>query len=80
VSRDRKNLSVKLSLDEGNTWPVNKSLEPGYSAYSDMAVLPDGTILCLYERGRASDSQNKKPTSYAYLTLARFNLEWLMEK
>ena len=22
--RDRKNLSVKLSYDEGQTWPVNK--------------------------------------------------------
>ena len=78
-SRDRRNLSIKLSYDEGQTWPMNKSLEPGYSAYSDLAVLPDGTILCLYERGREADAQQKKPTSYAYLTLARFNLEWLTE-
>ena len=77
VSRDRRNLSIKLSTDEGQTWSVNKSLEPGYSAYSDLAVLPDGTVLCLYERGRKSDEQQKKPTSYAGLTLARFNLEWL---
>ena len=35
MSRDRKNLSIKLSYDEGQTWPVNKALEPGYSAYSD---------------------------------------------
>lgn len=79
VSRDRRNLSVKLSYDEGKTWPVNKALEPGYSAYSDLAVLPDGTILCLYERGREVSPENKKPTSYAYLTLARFNLEWLAD-
>jgi sialidase-1 len=78
-SRDRRNLSIKVSYDEGQTWPVNKSLEPGYSAYSDLAVLPDGTILCLYERGREADGQQKKPTSYAYLTLARFNLEWLTD-
>jgi sialidase-1 len=78
-SRDRKNLSIKLSYDEGKTWPVNKSLEPGYSAYSDLAVLPDGTILCLYERGRDADGEKKKSTSYAYLTLARFNLEWLTD-
>lgn len=77
VSRDRKNLSIKLSTDEGQTWSINKSLEPGYSAYSDLAVLPDGTVLCLYERGRKSDAEQKKPTSYAGLTLARFNLEWL---
>jgi len=79
VSRDRKNLSVKLSYDECQTWPVNKPLEAGYSAYSDLAVLADGTILCFYERGRAGDAAQKKPTSYAYLTLARFNLEWLTD-
>ena len=39
-SRDRKNLSVKLSYDEGQTWPVNKTLEPSWSGYSDLAVLP----------------------------------------
>jgi sialidase-1 len=78
-SRDRRNLSIKLSYDEGKTWAVSKSLEPGYGAYSDLAVLPDGTALCLYERGRESDEALKKSTSYAYLTLARFNLEWLTD-
>jgi sialidase-1 len=78
VSRDRKNLSVKLSYDEGKTWPVNKVLEPGYSAYSDLAVGPDDTIYCFYERGTA-EAATKRPTSYSYLTLARFNLEWLTD-
>ena len=45
-NRDRKNLSVKLSYDEGQTWPVNKAVEPGWSAYSDIAVTKGGTILC----------------------------------
>jgi sialidase-1 len=35
--RDRKNVSVKLSYDEGQTWPVSKSLEAGFSGYSDLA-------------------------------------------
>lgn len=78
-SRDRRNLSIKLSYDEGKTWAVNKVLEPGYSAYSDMAVLPDGTALCLYERGNETDREKKKVTSYAHLTLARFNLSWLTD-
>ncbi|HVY70100.1 MAG TPA: sialidase family protein [Verrucomicrobiae bacterium] len=74
LGRDRKNLSVKLSYDEGVTWPMNKVLEPGGSAYSDLAVLRDGTILCFYERG----GENAKPdASTGRLTLARFNLEWL---
>lgn len=74
--RERKNLSIKLSYDEGETWPVHRVLEAGVSGYSDLAVLPDGTILCLFERG-ATDG--KSGTRTQYLTLARFNLEWLSE-
>jgi sialidase-1 len=74
-SRDRKNLSLKLSYDEGKTWPVSRALEPGPSGYSDLAVLKDGTILCLYERWEADWREDG---SY-WLTLARFNLEWLSE-
>ncbi|EEF62356.1 sialidase family protein [Pedosphaera parvula] len=62
--RDRRNLTIKLSYDEARSWPVHQTLEEGPSAYSDMAVLPDGTILCFYERQKL-------------LTVARFNLEWL---
>ena len=72
-SRDRKNLTIKFSPDDGQTWPLSRSLEPGYSAYSDLAVLPDGTILCFYERGTAGTPRDR----YAALCLARFNLEWL---
>ena len=60
----RENLSIKLSRDDGKTWPISKTLEPGSSAYSDLAVLPDGTVLCLYE--------GKKD-----IQVARFNLEWI---
>ena len=77
-SRDRKNITVKLSYDDTKTWPVSKSIEPGPSAYSDLAALPDGTMLCFYERGRNADGE-KKPTTYGFLTLARFNLEWLTD-
>jgi sialidase-1 len=75
-SRDRKNLTVKLSYDEGKTWAVSKPLEPGPSAYSDLAVGPGGSIYCLYERGKP-DAKGSSP--YQLLTLARFNLEWLTE-
>jgi pimeloyl-ACP methyl ester carboxylesterase len=77
--RDRRNLSIKISYDEGRTWKYNKTLEKGYGAYSDLAVLPNGDALCLYERGRDTDLELKKTTSYAYLTVARFNLEWLTD-
>lgn len=70
-NRDRKNVSVKISRDEGQTWPVNKTIEPGPSMYSDIAVTQSGTILCFYGRG------TKPGFAGAGLTLARFNLEWL---
>ncbi|MCA1964395.1 MAG: glycoside hydrolase, partial [Prosthecobacter sp.] len=70
-SRARKNVSVKISRDEGQTWPVNKLLEDGPSMYSDIIVTPSGTILCFYGRGAKPDFAGSS------LTLARFNLEWL---
>jgi len=63
----RENLSIKLSRNDGKTWELNKTLEAGKSAYSDLAVLADGTILCFYER----DTR---------LTIARFNEAWVQAK
>lgn len=74
-ARIRENLTLKVSYDEGKTWPVSKVLEPGRSSYSDLTLLSDGTILCLYEQGYMSDS----PSNNRYLTVARFNLEWLTD-
>ncbi len=74
-NRDRKNVSVKLSRDEGQSWPVNKSIEPGPSMYSDIAVTPAGTILCFY--GRSGDTKGAAAFAGGRLTVARFNLEWL---
>lgn len=60
----RRNLSIKLSRDDGRTWPVSRTLDAGPSAYSDLAVLADGTVLCLYEAGPS-------------IACARFPLEWV---
>ena len=72
-SRDRRNLTVRLSYDEGQSWSVSKVVEPSWSAYSDLAVTRDGTILCFYGSGKKSDYAGDR------LTLARFNLEWLSD-
>jgi sialidase-1 len=74
--RGRKNLTVKLSYDEGKTWPVSRVLEPGFSGYSDLAVGSKGTIYCFYERG-STDGKNIYATKF--LTVDRFNLEWLSD-
>jgi sialidase-1 len=69
----RKNLTAKLSYDEGQTWSVQKVLNPESSGYSDLAVGPDGTIYCLYET-------NTTGTGWNYsLVLKRFNIEWLTD-
>ncbi len=76
--KDRINVSIRASFDGGLTWPVRKLLEDGPSAYSDLAVLPDGTILCLYESGGVDPpKQYKRKWAYSYIKVARFNLSWL---
>lgn len=73
VSRDRKNMTVKLSYDEGKTWPVNKVVDAGPGAYSDLAVTKAGTILLMYGSG------GEPKFAGSQLTLVRFNLEWLSD-
>ena len=72
-NRDRVNLTIKLSRDDGKTWPVSRVLEPGVSAYSDLAIAKGGDILCLYERAGVDGSM----WDTKYITLARSHLEWL---
>ena len=64
-----------MSYDEGQTWSVSKSLEPGTSGYSDLAVDDDKNVYCFYERGAVDDS-NYRPKS---LCIAKFNVEWLTD-
>jgi sialidase-1 len=74
-SRVRKDVTVKLSYDEGQTWPVTKRLENGLSGYSDLAVGPDGTIYCFYECASTDGNVYRSGN----LTLAWFNLRWLTD-
>jgi len=63
---ERVNMTVRASFDEGNTWSMKRSLNPGPSAYSDLVILSDGRIGCLYEGGRDNP--------YEGILLARFKL------
>lgn len=69
ADRERRNMTVRLSYDEGKSWPVAKQLHGGPSAYSCLTVLSDMTIGCLYERG--------DETPYEKITFAHFDIEWL---
>lgn len=71
ASTKREKLTVRMSYDEGRTWPVGKALYAGPSGYSSLVVLRDGMIGCFYENGDKRYNER--------LTFARFNLEWLTD-
>ena len=69
ASLKRTNETIRASRDEGQTWPIEKVLFPGHSAYPCLARLADGTFACLYERGEQHP--------YESLAFARFTTKWL---
>ena len=67
ASTKRENMTVRLSKDSGKTWTGSKVLHEGHSAYSSLAVLPKGDILCLYEKGQEN--------AYEKIVLTRLSLD-----
>jgi sialidase-1 len=65
--RGRNKLAVKVSYDEGKTWPVARQIYEGGTAYSSLAIMPDKTIGLFYEK------------DFKTITFANFTLEWLTE-
>ena len=63
---NRKELTVRMSLDDGESWAHSRLLYPGSSAYSCLSVLPDRSVGCLYEAD-----------NYKQLVFARFTLPWI---
>ena len=68
-TKSRHHMTVRLSRDEGKTWPVAKLLHEGPAAYSCLTVLTDRSLGCLYEAGDEN--------AYEKLVFARFTLPWL---
>jgi sialidase-1 len=68
----RDHLTVRMSLDGGKTWPIHRLLHEGPAAYSCLAVLPDGSMGCLYEAGEKH--------AYETIRFVRFDRAWLKEK
>ncbi len=67
----RGNMTVRLSNDDGRTWPVKKEIYNGPSCYSQLCVLPDGDILLLFEAGKYDYRQG--------LVLVRLNLNQMLK-
>jgi sialidase-1 len=68
AATSRKNMTVRLSEDEGRTWPAARTVYAGSSAYSCLAALPEGRAGLLYERD-----------DYGKITFASFTLDWLKQ-
>ena len=65
----RGSLTVRMSYDEGETWPISRRVYEGAAGYSQLAVLSDGTILVLFEAGRYDLRES--------LTLVHVDIDWL---
>ena len=50
-ARDRRNLTVFASTDDGASWPIRRSIEPEFASYSDLAPLDSATAVCVFENG-----------------------------
>ncbi len=64
----RRNMTVRISYDEGKTWTEGKTIYAGDSAYSTLTVLENGEIGLLFEKDDHTENM-----------LVRFTLEWLTD-
>jgi sialidase-1 len=48
----RRNMTLRLSPDDGATWPHSLVLNPGMAGYSSLAVTKEGKTLCVFENGK----------------------------
>ena len=65
----RVRMTVRLSRDEGKSWPAALLLHKGPSAYSCLTRLPNGDVGILFEAGETGP--------YETIRLARFPIAWL---
>jgi alpha-L-fucosidase len=63
---DRKNLTVRSSLDDGATWSGGRMVYAGHSAYSSMTVMDNGDIGLVFEKD-----------GYRQNIFVRMGIEWL---
>ena len=69
---ERSHVTVYVSYDEGETWPVSKCIVPYSSAYSSLCILPDGTI------GMYVEEKQDGETGYSTV-FYNFTLDWLTD-
>lgn len=67
---NRQNITVLISYDEGETWPVMKTIHAGAGSYSSIAILENGDIIVYYEKDHDNTCD---------LVCSIFSLEWLSD-
>jgi sialidase-1 len=60
----RENGTIRISNDDGKTWPIKRTLVPGSFSYSVLVKLADNSVGCLFE----SDGD---------IRFANFDLDWI---
>ena len=71
-SAQRVNLTVRLSLDDCQSWQYSRTLEEGRAGYSDIAFSPDGEwVYIVYEQGMYHSGAQ-------HIMFAKVNLAWMM--
>ncbi len=68
MKKGRKNMTVRISYDEGKTWSKGKTIYPGGSAYSSLTILKNGDIGLFFEKD-----------NYKENVFVSFSLAWLTE-
>jgi sialidase-1 len=68
MGNGRKNMTVRISYDEGKTWSEGKTIYPGSSAYSCLTILKNGDIGLFFEK--------EEYTENPFLS---FSLKWLTD-
>jgi hypothetical protein len=68
-------MTVRLSYDDGLSWPAAKTIFAGSSAYSDLVVQEDSDIGLLFERG--SDEGGLYDEAGGGIFYTSFSINWI---
>ena len=64
-------MTVRMSHDEGRSWPVKRLVHAGPSSYSSLVRLPDGAVGIAFEGGETHRRE--------WIRFMRLPLEWLAD-
>lgn len=67
-AKQRKNLTIRISYDEGKTWSTGKTIYTGGAAYSSLTLLKNGEIGLIFEKDEYKDN-----------TFVSISMKWLTD-